>query len=315
MKTTKTKTPYRVRNWKEYNQALVRRGSLTVWFDEEAIAGWLNHERTGLPGAPQTYTDSAIECALVLRCVYHLALRATQGLLTSIVKMLGLTLPVPHYSTFSRRAQALEVSLAVVRPGEPIHLLVDSSGVKIFGEGEWKVRKHGYSKRRTWRKLHIGVDEATQQIVAALVTTNDWADPEVLPELLEQVEGEVEQVSGDGAYDTRDCYDAVRSRGATAAIPPRRGAKIWEHGNRAGEPHPRDENLRAIRKRGRRGWKQEVGYHRRSLAETAFFRLKTLFGGSARSRTLDRQHAELMVRCAVLNRMTQLGMPDSYAAA
>ena len=314
MKTTKTKTPYRVRNWKEYNQALVQRGSLTIWFDQDAVASWLNHERSGLPGAPKTYTDSAIECALVLRCVYHLTLRATEGFLISITEMLGLTLPIPDYTTLCRGAQAIDITLPVARSGEPLHVLVDSSGVKIFGEGEWKVRKHGYSKRRTWRKLHIGVDAASQQIVAAVVSTADWSDSEVLPELLEQVDEELDQVSADGAYDTRGCYDAVRARRARAAIRPRRGAKIWEHGNRTGAPHPRDENLRAIRKRGRRRWKQEVGYHRRSLAETAFFRLKTLFGHSARSRTLDGQHAELLTRCAVLNRMTALGMPDSYVA-
>ena len=250
----------------------------------------------------------------MLKAVYHLSLRAPQRFVASILDLLGAKVSMMNYITLCRCLHTLDVRRPVAGGGEPLHLVVDSSGIKIFGEGEWKVRKHGYSKRRTWRKLHLGVDEASGQIVAALVTTADWADCEVLPELLEQVDGELEQVSGDGAFDTRDCYDAIDARGARAAIPPKRGAKIWRHGNKSGPRHLRDENLRRIRQVGRAEWKREVDYHRRSLAETCFFRIKTIFGPSVSARTLDGQHAELMARCIALNRMTQLGMPDSYAA-
>jgi IS5 family transposase len=193
-------------------------------------------------------------------------------------------------------------------------MVVDSTGIKIFGEGEWKVRQHGYTRRRTWRKLHIGADDATSEIVAAVVTTNDLADGQAFEDLLEQVESDIEQVSGDGSYDKRNCYEAIRKRGARAAIPPRRDAKIWRHGNSKSEREIRDENLRRIRKVGRKQWKRESGYHRRSLAETQMFRIKTIFGARVSAREFEGQVTQLLVRCAALNKMTHLGMPDSYAA-
>ncbi|HKQ04112.1 MAG TPA: IS5 family transposase [Blastocatellia bacterium] len=192
-------------------------------------------------------------------------------------------------------------------------MVVDSTGVKVFGEGEWKVRQHGYTKRRTWRKLHLGADAATGEIVAAVVTTNNVADSQVLEDLLEQVGGELAQVSGDGSYDKRNCYEAIRQRKAKAAIRPRRNAKIWQHGNRQAERLIRDENLRRIRQVGPKQWKQEVGYDRRSLAETQMFRVKVIFGDRLSARQFAGQATQVLVRCAALNRMTHLGMPDSYA--
>ncbi len=196
-----------------------------------------------------------------------------------------------------------------------MHLVVDSTGVKIYGEGEWKVRRYGWSKRRTWRKLHIGVDERTGEVAAAVVTTNDFGDGQVLTELLEQVADELRQVTGDGGYDDRQCYTVIRERGARAVIPPPQGARIWQHGNRRGEPHARDENLRYIRAHGRGKWKRDYGYHRRSLAETAVFRLKMIFGERASARSFEGQASQLLVRCAALNRMTHCGMPDSFKLA
>jgi hypothetical protein len=184
---------------------------------------------------------------------------------------------VPCYTTLCRRRCSLEVALPRRRKSEPLHVVVDSTGVKVYGEGEWEVRQHGYTRRRTWRKLHLGVDEATHEFVAAVVTTNDFKDSQLLEDLIEQVEGEISQVSADGAYDSRDCYDAIRAGGARAAIPPRKRARIRHHGNTRGERHIRDENLRAIRRKGRREWKRESNYHRRSLAETAVFRVKMIF--------------------------------------
>jgi len=247
--------------------------------------------------------------------VYHLPLRATEGLTRSIIKLLGLELSVPCYTTLSRRRRSLEVRLPRRKKSEPLHLVVDSTGIKVYGEGEWTVRQHGVSRRRTWRKLHLAVDEATLEFVAVAVTTNSFKDSQLLPDLLEQVEDEISQVSADGAYDSRNCYDAIREREARAAIPPQKRAKIWQHGNTKAERHIRDENLRAIRKKGRRQWKRESGYHRRSLAETQVFRVKTIFGGRVSARSFEGQAAQLLVRCATLNRMTHLGMPDSYAIA
>src|SRR5437764_3770067 len=248
-----------------------------------------------------------------LKEVYHLPLRATQGLTESLMKLLGLDLPVMTYSQLGRRCAVLEVSLPRRKKHEPLHMVVDSTGVKVFGEGEWKVRQHGYTKRRTWRKLHLGADETTGEIVAAVVTTNNVADSQVLTDLLEQVEEEIEQVSGDGSYDKRNCYEAIRQRKAKAAIPPQRNAKIWQHGNSKAERLIRDENLRRIRQVGRKHWKQEVSYHRRSLAETQMFRVKTIFGDRVSARQFAGQATQVLVRCAALNMMTHLGMPDSYA--
>lgn len=310
----KTKTRYRIRNWPQYNAALIERGSLTLWVDEEALKAW---RYTGPPqrGAQYVYADAAIKCVLTLRAVYHLALRATQGLAQSLLALLGVALPVPNYSTLSRRAAEVAVALGAVPRSGPLHLVVDSSGFKVYGEGEWKVRLHGWSKRRTWRKLHLAVDEATGEIVAAVASEAGVSDDAALPDLLARVQGEVGQVSADGAYDKRRCYEAIEARGAKAAIPPRRDAKIWHHGNCAAPPQQRDENLRAIRRHGRRRWKQESGYHRRSLAETAFFRFKTLFGPALHARQFPQQATELFLKAAALNRMTHLGMPDSYRIA
>ena len=313
MAKKKTKRTYRLRNWKQYNAALVGRGSLTLWVSEDVLQAWNNTERTGRRGKPATYTDAVILCMASLQEIYHLPLRATEGLLASVVKLLGVKLAVPDHTTLSRRRKVLAVSLPRRRKSEPLHLVVDSTGVKVYGEGEWKVRQHGYSKRRTWRKLHLGADEATGEIVAAVVSTNNFTDGQVLPDLLAQIEGEIKQVSGDGGYDKRNCYDAILESGARAVIPPQKNAKIWQHGNSRQARLARDENVRACRLKGRAAWKRESDYHRRSLSETQMFRLKTIFGAGVSARSFEGQATQLLVRCAVLNRMTHLGMPESYA--
>jgi hypothetical protein len=258
VKTKKTKRRYRLRNWKHYNAALVQRGSLTLWVTDDGLEAWCDTEKTGKPGRPCTYSDTAVLCMATLKEVYHLSLRATKGLTLSIVKLLGLDLPVMDYSQLSRRRAVLEVALPRRQKNEPLHLVVDSTRVKVFGEGEWKVRQHGYTKRRTWRKLHLGADESTGEIVAAVVTTNNVADSQVLAEMLAQVEDELEQVSGDGPYDKRHCYEAIRKRKAKAAIPPPRNAKIWQHGNSKAERLIRDENLRRIRQVGRKSGSKKL---------------------------------------------------------
>jgi IS5 family transposase len=315
VKRKKTKRTYRLRNWSQYNKALVERGSLTVWVSEDVLAAWHNTARTGKRGKPADYTDTAILCMATLEEVYGLPLRATEGLTRSVIKLLGVELRVPCYTTLCRRRRSLEVALPRRDKSEPLHLVVDATGIKVYGEGEWKVRQHGWSRRRTWRKLHLAVDEATGELVAAVVSTNSFKDSQILPDLLEQVEDKLSQVSADGAYDSRTCYDALREREARAAIPPQKRAKIWQHGNTKAERHLRDENLRAIRRAGRAQWKRESNYHRRSLAETAVFRVKMIFGERVGARSFDGQAAQLLVRCATLNRVTHLGMPDSYKVA
>ncbi|NES64069.1 MAG: IS5 family transposase, partial [Okeania sp. SIO2D1] len=241
-----------------------------------------------------------------------LAGRQTEGFVESIFDLMELDLPVPDHSTVSRRVRKLNIVIPVMPRTEGMHLVADSTGVKVYGEGEWKTRIHGVGKRRTWRKLHLGVNQATGEIVTAVVTTNDVSDDQVFADLLDGVEGEITQVSGDGAYDKHKCYEKASQLGAKTTIPPRKNAVIWQHGNCQGTPHPRDENLRRIRICGRKKWKRESGYHRRSLSETTMFRLKVIFGGKLRRRKFDNQAVELFIQCAILNRMIQTGKPKSY---
>ena len=301
---------YRTRNWPAYNEALKRRGSLTIWFDPEMT--W-EAAPTGKRGRQPDYSDAAIQTCLTMKVLFGMALRQTTGFVESLLRLIGLDWAVPDFSTLCRRRQTLEVSLLAQPPKGRLHLLVDASGFKVYGEGEWKVRQHGYSKRRTWRKLHIGIDEATGEVVAAMASTNDLRDDALLGDLLSQVPGEIEQVSGDGIYDTTECYRLLEKRKARAVIPPRRGArKSPKPEMEARNAHiERIQQLNQQGEDGRKKWKQEVGYHRRSLVETAFFRLKTIFGNTLSARHFQAQANELFVRCAALNRMTQLGMPHS----
>lgn len=315
----KNKKKYKVRNWKEYNQALVNRGKVCFWITEEILKQWENQEKTGKRGRPRIFSDSAIETVLTLQQVFHIPLRLCEGFMGSILLKMGELVQSPDYSTLSIRGKKLSVSIRVrsIRQ-ESLHIVVDSTGAKVFGEGEWKVRQHGWSKRRTWKKLHIGVDETTGDIVMGEVTRNEKADCQVLETLLNQIPQEqpIDQVSLDGAYDKRICYEALKRRGVVnIAIPPQHNAKISQHGNLKKEPYIRDENLRRVRAIGRKQWKIESNYHRRSLAETGVFRLKTIFGDRVSARTFENQKTQLLIRCKALNWMTTLGMPDSYGLA
>ena len=305
---------YRVTNWRAYNAALVARGSLTVWFDEAAVAGWNERGRTGRRGAPRHYADVAIQCGLVIREVFHLRLRALTGFLDSLVGLLGLTLAIPDYSTFSRRAAALTVWISRLAKRQPRHVVIDATGLKVYGEGEWQVRQHGTTQRRTWRKLHLAVDAGNHEVIAAELTAAFVGDAEVVPGLLEQLPTEegIASVAADGAYDTQDCHHALLAHRATALIPPRAGAVAWPP-LKDGQPHPRTRLLEAIRQQGRKAWKQHSGYHRRSLAETAMSRLKTLFGSHLKNHRFDTQATEAYARLAAMNIITRLGMPDTIA--
>lgn len=302
---------YQIRNWSEYNAGLKQRGSVTFWLDPSAIEHWLDNSPSGKRGASLTYSDIAISTFETIKGIYGLAGRQTEGFLGSLFALMGIELPVCDHSTVSRRKGQLSIALPVVPKQGTIHVVIDSTGVKVYGEGEWKTRQHGVDKRRTWRKLHLSVDESTGEILSATVTTNNVHDGEVFEDLLEGIDDEIEQVSADGAYDQKHCYDALIERNVTTAIPPRKNAKIWQHGNCNAPPHPRDENLRAIRKQGRKKWKKQAHYHRRSLAETTMFRLKTIFGGKVRSRNFENQATELLLQCAALNRMIQIAKPDT----
>lgn len=305
--TPSSKPKYRLQNWPEYERALIQRGSLTVWFAPEVAQQWYEPPK-GRRGASRLYSDTAIQCVLTLQAVFSLPLRAAQGLAQSLVQLMDLDLEVPDHTTLSRRRQGMTVKISRPYRGQALHVVIDSTGLKVYGEGEWKVRQHGQGRRRVWRKLHLALDAESQDIVAALVTTSNVHDANVLEDLLEQVDEVLKQVSADGAYDTRDCHRALLGRGATGAIPPRQGAAPWP-ALEDGQTHPRTSILQAIERVGRGQWKKDSHYHRRSLAETAMFRFKTLLGDRLTARSFEGQVNESYVRCAALNRMTGLGMP------
>lgn len=306
----KPKIKYRIENWRDYNASLVQRGAITVWIATDDGNAW-KPAQNGKRGGQYQYSDAAIQCALTIKHRYHLPLRATEGFIRSWLAQSALDLPVPDYSTLSRRARDLAVILPKRASGN-LHVVIDSSGLKVYGEGEWKVRQHGYSQHRTWRKFHLSVEERTLEIQEVTLTEAGTDDASQVAALLEGSD-EVDQVSGDGSYDKRKAYEACQQRGVKhIAIPPRRNAHIWQHGNCKAQTHPRDVNLRRIRAVGRKAWKREVGYHRRSLAETTVFRFKTIFGDRLSARLLPQQRSEVRVKCAILNRMAHLGLPESH---
>jgi hypothetical protein len=309
------KTLYRVKNWPEYDKALVQRGSITFWISDDFEKTWM-HTGEKQRGSQFDYSDQAILVMLTVKEVFHLTNRGVEGFVRSIFQMMRINLPVPDHTTLSKRGKDLKVNLPK-KANQQLNIVMDSTGLKIYGEGEWKVRQHGVSKRRTWRKLHIGANPEDGEIQAVILTENSVSDDAAVAVLLKQIEQEMDEFAADGAYDKRKVYDALNehSPNVKILIPPRKNARIWKHGNTKAERLKRDENLRSIRKQGRKEWKKNSGYHVRSLSETAMFRLKTIFGDELSARLLETQTTQALVRCAALNRMTHLGMPQSYRVA
>jgi hypothetical protein len=318
-KHTKThsrrKTLYRVQNWSEYEQALVQRGSITFWLSNDFEKNW-RHTGEKQRGAQLDYSDQAILVMLTVKEVLHLTNRQVEGFMRSLFALMKIALPVPDHSTLSKRGRNMKVNLPK-KTKPSLNIVMDSTGLKIYGEGEWKVRQHGVSKRRTWRKLHLGANPEDGEIQAVVLTENSVSDDEVVETLLQQIDQEIARFVADGAYDKRKVYDSLNghSPNVDILIPPRKNARIWKHGNTKAERLKRDENLRFIRKHGRKTWKNDSGYHVRSLAETAMFRLKTIFGDGLSTRLLETQTTQALVRCATLNQMTHLGMPQAYKVA
>jgi len=300
---------YKICNWREYNKSLIQRGSITVWFSHDAIQKWLAFREKHKKGHPEIYSDDAIMTALIIRSVFHLPLRALQGFMTSLVSIMRLMLPIPYYTQICRRAKSLGQKLSRLYKGTVTDLVIDSTGLKVYGEGEWKVRQHGYSKRRTWRKLHLAICPDSNEIIFELLTENNVADCEIYPEFLEISPDTIERTYGDGAYDTEGCYLANAKHGSSPIIPPGRNAVFNKNNQEA-------RNCAVLEILGLGGdeearelWKKLKGYHRRSLGETAMFRFKQIFGNNLRSRGIENQKAESRAKCEALNIMTNLGMP------
>jgi len=311
-KPPRPKEKYRLTNWPEYNKALIDRGFVTLWLDENILDQWY-YKGPRTSGGLFRYSDECIQAALAIKAVFRLAFRQTQGLIKSLIAIMKLDIQVPSYSQLCRRQARLSAFQAPTKltdpSAEPIHLVVDSTGLKVYGEGEWKVRKHGADKRRTWRKLHLAADEATNTIHAVELTPHSISDAQMVKPLVAQIELPIAKLSGDGAYDQIKVYDELETHHIRPVIPPRSNAVIWidEAGNDL--VHPRNEALSQINLLGLAEWKRQIGYHRRSKAETAMFRWKVIFGERLCCRLLANQQTEAQIKATCLNRFTSLGMP------
>ena len=313
---SKKKEVYRVKNWGRSNQALIQRGNLTVWLEPAAIDHW---RYAGPPqrGAPFYYSNWAIETALTFRLLFNLPLRQTQGFVDSLLSLMGWALSAPNYSTLSHRQAHLAVDLPVKPSEQPIHLVVDSTGLKVYGESEWKVRQHGWTQRRTWRKLHLGINADTGEVVAQTLTEAGTDDASQVKPLLRQIPQGVARCYGDGAYDRWKvhrvlAYPAQGVGPIDAVIPPQRNASERKAKRRYRHIQARNERVQAIQLQGRKRWKQQTGYHRRSLAETGVARYKRIIGPKLRARVFLRQQVEARLGRKILNRMTHIGMPKAY---
>lgn len=303
--TKPTPAKYRTTNWPAYNKALKSRGSLLIWLDKEMA--WFAAP-SGKRGRSPTFSDAAIQFCLGIKGLFGLPLRQSIGMVESLLKLAQLNWPTPDYSTVCRRQKTLIVNIPYQTRSGALHVLVDSTGIKMLGEGEWKRKKHGAEYRRQWRKVHLGIDAQTLEIRAIEVTDKATGDAPMLVALLEQIPltQPIEAISGDGAYDTKKCHAAIAARGAEAIIPTRKNGRPWKESTAGAKA--RNDILRATARLGQRIWKRWSDYHRRSLVE-AKMRCFKLLGERVMARDFDRQVAELQVRAALLNRFTQLGTP------
>jgi len=307
----KYKTKYRVKNWAAYDDALRERGDITVWFDEEACFAW-NAPPSGRPGGQRRYSDLAIVTALTLRTVFHLALRQTEGFVASLIALMDLSLKTPDHTTLSRRNRDVEVTWLARGHDGPLHLVIDSSGLKILGDGEWQAHKHkAANKRRRWRKLHLGID-GDGYIIASALTDSGEDDASVAISMLEHVKDAIAQFTADGAYDTRPMYDALATSGGAnikIVIPPKKTATV---DSRATGPWcQRNEAIERIGAVGRRQWWKESGAHRQARAENGMYRYKRIIGNCLRAQHRESQKREALIAVNVINRMTALGIPES----
>lgn len=306
------KSVYRIQNWSDYNKSLVQRGSISIWIDEASLQKWLSCEHTGKAGRPATYSNDAILMLLILRERFGLTLRSLEGFAKSVFSLMQLLLVVPSYTQICRRAKSLRMEINRLCKGSPRHIILDSTGLKVYGEGEWKVRTHGKSKRRVWRKFHIGIDAETQDIVVFELTGNDVGEVASAVRMLDKIPGKLETVRGDGAYDPNAARKKIYEKGARSIIPPPRHASI--KGASEGWIKDRDEDIATIRSYGdrevgRKPWKQLTQYHKRSLVEVGILRVKKMLGEGLKSRTMERQRTEAFCKCLVINKMNELGMP------
>ncbi len=301
-----TKPKYKVTNCPEYNDALRRRGDITIWFTEVTINEW-RPAKTGLRGRPQEYSDHAIETAVLIRQVFHLPLRQTEGFMVSLARLINAAISIPDFSSISKRSIELprHVLSKALEPGSLV--IVGSTGLKIYGKDEWHQEKHGVAARRTWRKLHLAVDE-NHQILACELTTLEVGDPTAVPDLVAQIEAPFEVFMGVGAFDGETVSNAVFAKqpDAQVVVPPHKTAVYSEASDTQC-----DEHIRAIAAHGRIAWQRQNDYGLRSRVELAIQRYKRIIGNCMKARALPQQKTEAWFSASALNMMTNLGMPVS----
>lgn len=300
------KMAFKVRNWPAYEAGLRRRGSLTLWIEDAALSQW----QTVGPSGQARYSDAAIQTTLMVRTAFKLPFRQTEGLIASVMVLMALTLSAPDHTTMSRRTVRLPVVRQISVPHGPLHLLIDSTGLKVYGAGQWLEAKHGAISRRTWRKLHLAVDAANGTIVAQTLTDQDVDDPSQVEPLLDQIDIPIARVTADGAYDGAPTYATIATYGddIEVVIPPRSTAVV---GGERGSFAQRDRHLEMIMERGRLAWQKAADYGKRSLIETTMGRYKAVIGPRLRARGFAAQETEVAIGVEVLNRMLAAGRPDS----
>ncbi len=307
------KMKFKVMNWAEYEAGLRQRGSMTLWISPEAMSSWQPPKRTTRGGQPR-YSDLAIETALTLGLVFGLRLRQTEGFLASVLQLMGLDLAVPDHTTLSRRASKPRSPNKRQVPSlpdkGPVHVLIDSTGLQIYGAGQWLEEKHGAKSRRNWRKLHLALDADSGDIIAHVMTDQDAGDASQVEPLLDQIDIPIHRFMADGAYDGEPTYDAVvkHSAGAAVVIPPRSNASERQHDDLSNQ---RNQHIAVIDADGRLKWQVATGYGKRSLVETAIGRYKSIIGRRLRARSFAAQQTEVALSRAVLNRMLACARPKS----
>lgn len=313
MKTpTKTKYRYKVTNWKEYNQSLCNRGSLTLWIDEDIASGWYE-EGIKQAGGNNTYSDMAIELCLSIRSLHKFGYRQTEGYMASLFSLAKIDLAVPCYTQLQRRSKELSIAIKTrIGQKEKIDIVIDSTGLKVYGEGEWKVRIHGKDKNRTWRKVHIASDPSDLEIIWVKITGNDVHDAAAAIDMPSEVAEHIVSCAGDGAYDKKKFRKCLPGH-IKQLIPPQKNAVT----SKDDDPvlKQRDIAIKRIKKVGRKKWKEDIGYHKRSLSEVNMYRFKQTFGPNLKARKPEYEVTEVRIKCKILNKFVDLGMPVSIRKA
>ena len=315
-----SKRKYRICNWSDYNKSLVTRGDLTIWFSKEMLDEW-QFDGKRKPGGVKKFSDMAIQTSLIVKELFKMPYRMCAGFVNSLLELFGKKgLKSPHYTVLCRRAKTIALKLTTRHcSSKKLNILIDSTGFRIYGEGEWQRKKHKKDKQRDWVKLHIAIDEKEQKILSMDVSGGRGYDANYLEPLIDNIDTDIDSMYVDGAYDKRKCYLKAHEVNAHLIVPPQHNACEQKHNKNYENSPAYDIRDRAIRfiaefsdeEEGKAAWKKMSGYHKRSLVETAMFRLKSMFGDVLRCKKFENQRIQLLTRCYILNKMTDLGMPEN----